>query len=125
MFFAILVVALAVTARAADVRMEPSINTFSSSRWIKEQVSNENDVIKTTFVLKHDKAAMQDFEKTLYDLSTPSSKNYGKWLSVSYLLTIAFLFAYKLIFSLSSLLISARRDQAEDFPLCRQCQGCG
>ena len=82
MIFAALLIALAVTARAADVRMEPSINTFSSSKWLKEKTINENDVIKTTFVLKHDKVAMQNFEKNLLDLSTPSSKNYGKWLKV-------------------------------------------
>lgn len=82
MLFALLLVAVAVVARAADVRMEPSVNTFSSSKWLKERTINENDIIQTTFVLRHDKSKVADFEKTLLDLSTPSSKNYGKWLKV-------------------------------------------
>lgn len=82
MLFVLLLVALAVVARAADVRMEPSVNTFSSSKWMKEKSLNENDIIKTTFVLKHDKSKVAAFEKTLLDLSTPTSKNYGKWLKV-------------------------------------------
>jgi hypothetical protein len=84
MLFAVLLVALAVTARAVDVRMEPSVNVFSSPNWLKEKVINENDVIKTSFVLKHDKNAMAAFEKNLLDISNPKSKNYGKWLTVSY-----------------------------------------
>jgi len=80
MLFALLVVALAVVARAADVRMEPSVNVFSSSKWQLEKTPIDNDVIKTTFVLKHDKAAMEAFERTLLDRSNPKSSNYGKWL---------------------------------------------
>jgi tripeptidyl-peptidase-1 len=76
-----LLIALAVVARAADVRMEPSVNTFSSTKWLKEKASIENDVIQTTFALKHNKAALADFERTLLDISNPKSANYGKWLS--------------------------------------------
>lgn len=82
MLFAALLVVLAVTARAADVRMEPEVNVFSSSNWLKEKVIGENDVIKTTFVLKRDKSAMEAFEKTAMDLSNPKSKNYSNWLTV-------------------------------------------
>lgn len=82
MLFAALLVVLAVSARAADVRMEPSVNVFSSSNWLKEKVISETDIIKTTFALKHDPVAMEAFEKTVKDLSNPKSKNYGKWLSV-------------------------------------------
>lgn len=85
MLFALLVVALAVVARAADVRMEPSVNVFSSSKWQLEKTPIDNDVIKTTFVLKHDKAAMEAFERTLLDRSNPKSSNYGKWLKVSFI----------------------------------------
>lgn len=85
MIFAILLVAVAVTARAGDVRMEPSVNTFSSSKWLKEKVAIENDVLEATFVLKHDKAATAEFEKTLLDISNPKSPNYRKWLTVSFL----------------------------------------
>jgi hypothetical protein len=83
MLFAVLLIALAVVARAADVRMEPSVNTFSSTKWLKEKASIENDVIQTTFALKHNKAALADFERTLLEISNPKSANYGKWLSVS------------------------------------------
>jgi hypothetical protein len=83
MLFAILVVALAVTARAADVRMEPSVNKFSSSKWVQEKTSIENDVIQTNFVLKHDRAAMADFERLLLDHSNPKSPNFGKWMTVN------------------------------------------
>lgn len=83
MLFAALIVAFAVVARAADVRMEPSVNVFSSANWQKEKVIDENEILKTTFVLKHDQAAMADFEKTLLDITNPQSKNYAKWLTVS------------------------------------------
>lgn len=82
MLFVVLLVALAVAARAADVRMEPSVNVFSSPKWLKEKASIENDVLETTFVLKHDKVAMAEFEKNLLDISNPKSANFGKWLSV-------------------------------------------
>eukprot|EP00286_Rhodomonas_abbreviata_P018121 CAMPEP_0181305184 /NCGR_PEP_ID=MMETSP1101-20121128/9579_1 /TAXON_ID=46948 /ORGANISM="Rhodomonas abbreviata, Strain Caron Lab Isolate" /LENGTH=568 /DNA_ID=CAMNT_0023411053 /DNA_START=22 /DNA_END=1728 /DNA_ORIENTATION=- len=79
--FVVLIAVLGVlaAATAADVRMEPSVHTFSSPMWLQETI-HQDDVVKMTIVLKHDKAAMQSFEKELIDLSTPSSKNYGKWL---------------------------------------------
>lgn len=83
MIFALFVlVAVIATVSAELVRMEPSVNTFSSPGWLKEKASalKETDMIKTIFVLKHDPAAMKEFEKTLLDLSTPTSPNYGKWL---------------------------------------------
>ncbi len=92
MLFAALLVVLAVTARAADVRMEPSVNVFSSSNWLKEKVIGENDIIKASFVLKHDPAAMEAFEKTVTDLSNPKSKNYAKWLTVCQLALISKIF---------------------------------
>ena len=83
MIFAVVLIALAVTAHAADVRMEPSVNVFSSNHWLKEKASIENDVIQTTFVLKHDKAAVAEFERILVDRSNPKSENYGKWMKVT------------------------------------------
>lgn len=79
--FVVLVATLAVAVGANLVQMEPSVTTFSSGKWLKERNINENDVIKTIFVLKHDKSVLENYEKTLFDLSTPSSSNYGKWLS--------------------------------------------
>jgi len=113
MLFAALLVVLAVTARAADVRMEPSVNVFSSSNWLKEKVINENDIIKTSFVLKHDPVAMEAFEKTVLDLSNPKSKNYAKWLTVRHLtLILKYLFQLKILFPYAvSLPISSRRSR--------------
>eukprot|EP01038_Epipyxis_sp_PR26KG_P014206 gene14206-19060_t len=66
---------------SALVRMEPSVNTFSSSKWIRES-SNGDAVIKAVFVLKHDSDAMKKFEFNLLDTSNPKSSNYGKWLTI-------------------------------------------
>jgi hypothetical protein len=122
MLFAVLLIALAVVARAADVRMEPSVNTFSSTKWLKEKASIENDVIQTTFALKHNKAALADFERTLLDISNPKSANYGKWLSVCYALFRRSDFAL-LDLNLSTRL--ARRDQGSHRPCCCQHQDRG
>jgi hypothetical protein len=92
MIFALLLVTLAVSAVALDVRMEPSVNVFSSAKWLKENTLNENDIIKTTFVLRRDKAVLKEFERTLLDRATPKSKNYGKWLKVK--IAIAKLICY-------------------------------
>lgn len=83
MFIAIAIVlaVVAVSINAEYVRMEPAVNTFSSANWLKEKSINENDIVKTIFVLKHEKSVLESYEKTLIDLSTPSSKNYGKWLT--------------------------------------------
>jgi len=79
MIFA-LVVALTVALVAAEnVRMEPSVHTFSSSNWLQEKI-NPDSVVTAIFALKTDRSAVLSFEKELIDLSTPSSKNYGKWL---------------------------------------------
>jgi subtilase family serine protease len=62
------------------VRMEQSVNQFSSSNWIFENTIIENTIIKAIFVLKHDESALKSFEENLLDISSPKSKNYGKWL---------------------------------------------
>jgi tripeptidyl-peptidase-1 len=80
--FAVLVGVLsAVSAEKNMVRMEPSVNQFDSSRWIRETRMNTDDVyVNAVFVMKHDEGRLAAFEKQLLDLSTPSSSNYGKWL---------------------------------------------
>jgi len=60
--------------------MEPEVNTFSSSNWLREKMMARDHEVKAVFVLKHDSAAVAAFEKNLIDIATPSSKNYGKWL---------------------------------------------
>ena len=81
-YFVTLVVAFAVAANAANVRMEPTVNTFASGMWLKEKTLKETDVIKAVFVLKHDASAIKAFDRKLIDISTPKSPNYGNWLSV-------------------------------------------
>ena len=79
------VVALAVAvATGARVQMESDISfeKFSPRNWVKETTHlTEDDIVKCVFALKHDAEAMKAFEAKLLDASTPSSKNYGKWLS--------------------------------------------
>jgi hypothetical protein len=64
------------------VRMEPSVQTFSSSNWLKEGALKSDDTVRAVFVLKHHPAAVQQFEQHLLDIATPSSRRYGKWLKV-------------------------------------------
>jgi hypothetical protein len=64
------------------VRMEPSINLFSSRNWKKSDGVDENASVKAIFVLKHNRDSIQQLDQKLMDLSNPSSKNYGKWMSV-------------------------------------------
>jgi len=59
------------------------VNTFSSSNWIKERALKDDEVVNAVFVLKHDRSAVEAFEKNLLELATPSSPKYGKWLKVS------------------------------------------
>lgn len=84
MLFVTLLVAAAVASSSAElVRMEPKVNTFTSSKWLKEKTIGDNDVVSAIFVLKHDAAAIKAFEAKLLDISTPKSKNYAKWMTVS------------------------------------------
>jgi hypothetical protein len=83
--FVIAVVAVAVAmAAGARVQMESDVSfeKFSPRNWIKETTHlTDDDIVKCVFALKHDAEAMKSFEAKLLDASTPSSKNYGKWLS--------------------------------------------
>jgi Cu2+-containing amine oxidase len=82
-YFTTLVVALAVvSASAGNVRMESSVNQFSSPLWLKEKSLKDTDLIKAIFVLKHEENSIKNFERTLLDISSPKSANYGKFLKV-------------------------------------------
>jgi hypothetical protein len=86
MMFTLLIVALAVFVQAVSaalVRMEPDVNTFSSSLWLKEKIMALDHTVNAMFVLKHDSAAIKDFEKNLIEISTPSNPRYGQWLTVN------------------------------------------
>lgn len=65
-------------ASSEFVRMEASVNTFSSTKWLKEKSMNEEATIKTIFVMKQNK--LDGMEKLLKDVSSPSSAKYGQYL---------------------------------------------
>jgi hypothetical protein len=97
---------------AGFVRMEPSVNTFSSPNWIKERNLGEKDVIKAIFALKRSPAQVARLEQELLARSTPSNKLYGKWLSVSffiYILQIRFLFCTKIKFLIYKLIFRLKK----------------
>jgi len=66
------------------VKMEASVNVFSSAKWTKLEPHHLKDdhVIQAIFVLQYDSAEIQALEQKFHDLSDPTSKNYGKWLQV-------------------------------------------
>lgn len=84
--FLVLLLTLAVVAAASYgnyVQMEPDVTVFSAPNWLREsKVDISGHIIEAIFVLKHDKSAVERFHNKLMDLSTPSSKNYGKWMKV-------------------------------------------
>ena len=64
------------------MRMEASVNIFSSDRWIRlTQQPDRDATVTATFALKHSPEKHLEIESILMDLSTPNSANYGKWLS--------------------------------------------
>ena len=75
---------IALVAVAAElVQMEPAVKIFSSKSWIKGKILNDDEMIRAVFVLKHDTAAIQSFEKNLIEVSTPTNPRYGSWLKVN------------------------------------------
>lgn len=81
LFFALLTES---TLQSNLVRMESSVNIFSSSKWTKLQSHELKDdhVIHAIFVLQYDSAEIEALEKIFHDVSDPASENYGKWLEV-------------------------------------------
>jgi len=75
--------ALAASVNAVSrIQMEPEVHVFSSKRWIQlTQPPASDATISATFALKHSSDRSAKIEETLMDLSTPSSPNYGKWLT--------------------------------------------
>ena len=80
----LVIVVLSFVADAARRVMEPDVSFNIAPRfWTRVAGSLSNDdIISCVFVLKHDRNAMKSFEQNLVDVSTPTSKNYGKFLSV-------------------------------------------
>lgn len=66
---------------AEYVRMEPSVNTFSSKLWRHERTLGDDEIVKAVFALKHDPAAVQAFEKNFFEISTPSHPRYGQFMT--------------------------------------------
>lgn len=84
MYVFALLIALIVPAAAYSnvrVKLEPSIDVFGSRFWTNIGSPLDSDIIHATFVIKRDMDVIQKFEAQLLDLSTPSSANYGKWLT--------------------------------------------
>lgn len=61
--------------------MESEVSKFTSSFWKFEGRAVETESVEAIFALARDPAVVSKLEATLYDLSTPSSPNYGKWLT--------------------------------------------
>ena len=78
----LLVAILASVAAFSNVRvqLEPEITKFSSSNWVESKASSA-DIVEAVFMIKRDPEAVKKFEAQLLDLSSPFSKNYGKWLN--------------------------------------------
>ena len=84
MYVFALLIALVVPAAAysnARVKLESSIDVFGSRHWTNLGAPLDSDIIHATFVIKRDADVINKFEAQLLDLSTPSSPNYGKWLT--------------------------------------------
>ena len=84
MFASVLLLAAVALAsvQAELVQMEPSVTTFSSKNWLKQERFEEDATVKAIFVMKSCPKKIAAFEATLLDRSSPKSKNYGKWLSL-------------------------------------------
>ena len=67
-----------------------SVNRFDSAHWERNFIIPipEDAVVKAVFALKHNPEVMKQFEIDLLDKSTPTSGNYGKWLSKKELIEI-------------------------------------
>jgi hypothetical protein len=96
------------------VRMEPTVQTFSSSNWLKEGALKSDDTVRALFVLKHDPAAVQQFEQHLLDIATPSSPRYGQWLKVSAQLNV-FNAYFRINFISVNVLNAARGSRSSSF----------
>lgn len=83
MLLVVLAVVLVAVAQANKdwVKMEPSVNVFASSQWIREPSISDGLNVVAHFVLKTNPTARKAFEKQLLELSTPSNAKYGQWLS--------------------------------------------
>ena len=67
---------------SSRIRMEASVNKFSSKQWLQQtQPPDEDAVVTAIFALKRDRVKADLFEKNLLGLATPHSPTYGKWLT--------------------------------------------
>ena len=81
-FLAIFAAVTVTVGAVGRIQMEPEISVFSSKRWIQlTQPPAVSATISATFALKRSSDKSAKIEETLMDRSTPTSPNYGKWLS--------------------------------------------
>jgi tripeptidyl-peptidase-1 len=73
----------ALVAASAQERhiLEADVRVFEAPRWQRRARAAKADVITPSFMLKHDAAAVKEFEKTFYAVSTPGNPRYGQHLT--------------------------------------------
>jgi hypothetical protein len=86
------VIAILGYVQAEWVRMEPSVNVFSGRHWRKLGRTDEDAPVKVVFALKHNQNTIQQLDQKLMEVSNPSSRNYGKYMTVNYLAFVLFFF---------------------------------
>jgi hypothetical protein len=78
------VIAILGYVQAEWVRMEPSVTVFSGRHWRKLGKTDEDAPVKVVFALKHNQNTIQQLDQKLMEVSNPSSRNYGKYMTVNF-----------------------------------------
>lgn len=83
MFKTVILLSLALGGAALGerVRMEPDVDVFSAPSWTRGARVSATDSLKVQFMMQHSDSQRASLEARLMDAATPSSANYGKWLS--------------------------------------------
>jgi len=70
-------------AVAAEQRqiLEQDVEIFDAPHWQRVSRAGKAETVIPTFMLKHDAAAVREFEKTFYAISTPGNPRYGQHLT--------------------------------------------
>lgn len=74
--------AFAASATASNVQMEPSIATFGGPNWVRGPRVSSGEEIEVTFVVKTCPMRRAALEEKFWSVSTPSSRDYKKFMSV-------------------------------------------
>lgn len=73
----------ALAAASAQDRhiLEADVRVFEAPRWQRRARAAKDAIMTPSIMLKHDAAALKEFEKTFYAVSTPGNPRYGQHLS--------------------------------------------